>query len=82
LKDFRVLPPGEHPTIILAKIFGINEDYIKTQTAAYPSPTDIESAVLSGPIYFIVSLKNQDQPVIRGFRILEGKVIETELRTN
>jgi len=62
------------------EILGIYHSH--TQTAAYPSPTDIESAVLSGPIYFIVSLKNQDQPVIRGFRILEGKVIETELRTN
>jgi [CysO sulfur-carrier protein]-S-L-cysteine hydrolase len=31
-----------------------------TQTAAYPSPADIKSAVLSEPIYFIVSLINQE----------------------
>jgi proteasome lid subunit RPN8/RPN11 len=51
-----------------------------TQTAAYPSPVDIKSAILSGPIYFIVSLKNPEQPIIKGFRILEGSVTEIELR--
>ena len=60
------------------QILGIYHSH--TQTSAYPSTTDIKCAVLSGPIYFILSMKNQDQPVIRGFRILEGIVTETELR--
>jgi proteasome lid subunit RPN8/RPN11 len=60
------------------QILGIYHSH--TQTSAYPSTTDIKCAVLSGPIYFILSMKNPDQPVIRGFRILEGMVTETELR--
>ena len=60
------------------QILGIYHSH--TQSSVYPSTTDIKCAVLSGPIYFILSMKNPDQPVIRGFRILEGIVTETELR--
>jgi [CysO sulfur-carrier protein]-S-L-cysteine hydrolase len=51
-----------------------------THTEAYPSPTDIQSAVLPKSLYVIVSLSNPDQAVIRGFHIIEGEIIETELR--
>ena len=54
--------------------------FLTLTSSAYPSTTDIKCAVISGPIYFILSMKNRDQPVIRGFRILEGIVTETELR--
>jgi proteasome lid subunit RPN8/RPN11 len=60
------------------QILGIYHSH--TQSSVYPSTTDIKCAVISGPIYFILSMKNRDQPVIRGFRILEGIVTETELR--
>ena len=51
-----------------------------THTEAYPSPTDIESTVLPGFIYFIISLSDSDQAIIRGFHIIEGKITEVELR--
>jgi proteasome lid subunit RPN8/RPN11 len=49
-------------------------------TDAYPSPTDIESAFLPEFLYFIISLSNADQAIIRGFRITEGKIREIELK--
>jgi proteasome lid subunit RPN8/RPN11 len=49
-------------------------------TEAFPSPTDMKSNVLPGSIYFIISLSNPDQVVIRGFHILKGKITETQLR--
>jgi proteasome lid subunit RPN8/RPN11 len=51
-----------------------------THTQAYPSPTDMKSIVLPGSIYFIISLSNPDQAIIRGFHILEGKITEKKLR--
>jgi len=41
---------------------------------------DIKSAGLPESLYFIISLSDPDQPVIRGFSIIEGEVSETELR--
>ena len=49
-------------------------------TDAYPSAIDIESAFLPEFLYFIISLSNPDQAVIRGFRIIEAKIREIELR--
>jgi [CysO sulfur-carrier protein]-S-L-cysteine hydrolase len=51
-----------------------------THTEAYPSPIDINSIVLPGSIYFILSLSDPGQVVIRGFHIIEGKITETQLR--
>ena len=51
-----------------------------THSEAYPSPTDIKSAVLSEPVYFIISLADPLQPVLRTFRIVEGKVTEIRLK--
>jgi proteasome lid subunit RPN8/RPN11 len=51
-----------------------------THTEAYPSSTDVASAVLPQSLYFIISLSNPDEAVIKAFRIIEGKVTETELR--
>jgi [CysO sulfur-carrier protein]-S-L-cysteine hydrolase len=60
------------------EISGIYHSHV--QTAAYPSPADTKNAVLSGPVYLIVSLQNPEQAVIKGFRILEGNITEIELR--
>jgi [CysO sulfur-carrier protein]-S-L-cysteine hydrolase len=51
-----------------------------THTEAYPSPTDMKSIVLPGSIHFIISLNDPDQAIIRGFHIMKGKAIETQLR--
>jgi len=48
-----------------------------TDSAAYPSPTDIHLAALwPGSLYFIVSLSSPDKPEVRAFRIRDGEVTE------
>ena len=46
-----------------------------THTEAFPSATDIELAFYPDAVYLIVSLQD-DQPVIRGFNIVDGAVSE------
>ncbi|MDP9071731.1 MAG: M67 family metallopeptidase [Actinomycetota bacterium] len=46
-----------------------------THTEAYPSPTDVAQAPDPGWHYVIVSLKDP-APVVRSYRIEEGKVTE------
>jgi proteasome lid subunit RPN8/RPN11 len=52
-----------------------------TRSPAEPSQTDINEAELwSGTVVFlIVSLERPDQPDLRGFRIIDGRVDEVEL---
>ncbi len=40
-----------------------------TRSAAYPSKTDVELAFFSEPLYVIVSLQDEDSPVIRAFHL-------------
>ena len=47
-----------------------------THTEAYPSPTDVELAFYPDPVYLIVSLQDEDAPVIRGFGIVDGAITE------
>lgn len=47
---------------------------------AYPSPTDISLAFYPDSIYFLVSLMDPQKPVLRGYRILDGRVHEEEIR--
>jgi proteasome lid subunit RPN8/RPN11 len=48
-------------------------------TVAYPSKTDVEFAFWPEAIYLICSLENASDPVIRGFRIVDGAISEVEL---
>ena len=50
-----------------------------TQTEAYPSPTDIRLAAWEDAYYVLVSLQDDDNPVVRAFRIQDGEVTEEEL---
>jgi [CysO sulfur-carrier protein]-S-L-cysteine hydrolase len=50
-----------------------------TRSPAYPSTTDVQLAYYPEAIYLIVSLRDRDQPDLRGFRITDGKVEEVEL---
>lgn len=50
-----------------------------TRSAAYPSATDVAQAYYSEAVYLIVSLQDENQPDLRGFRINEGKVTEIDL---
>jgi len=47
---------------------------------AAPSPRDIELAWYPEAAHVIVSLASPETPEVRGFRILDGEVIEIELR--
>ncbi len=49
------------------------------ETKAYPSAHDLELAFYPEASYVIVSLEDKDSPVIRSFRIIEGKISEEEL---
>ena len=46
---------------------------------ASPSRRDIESAYYPEAAHIIVSLASAENPVVRGFRIVDGEVIEIEL---
>jgi proteasome lid subunit RPN8/RPN11 len=54
-----------------------------TQSAAYPSRTDVARAFYPDAAYVIVSLRNGaaagDDPEVRAFRIRDGQVTEEEL---
>jgi proteasome lid subunit RPN8/RPN11 len=49
-----------------------------THTHAYPSATDVRLAAYPEAVYIIVSLE-KEEPVIRGFRIVDGEIEEEEL---
>ncbi len=48
-----------------------------TRSEAYPSPTDVRLARnWPDPYYVLVSLEDQDNPVVRAFRITDGEISE------
>ena len=51
-----------------------------TFSEAYPSPTDVRPRP-SGrrPLYFLVSLRDSENPDVRAYRIVDGRVSEEEL---
>ncbi|MBJ7366407.1 MAG: M67 family metallopeptidase [Thermoleophilia bacterium] len=53
-----------------------------TRSAAYPSKTDVELAFFAEPLYVIVSLQDENTPVIRAFHLersaAEGEQITEE----
>ncbi len=51
-----------------------------THTEAYPSPTDQKLAAWPDALYVIVSLEDEEKPVVRAFRIQDQKESEEELR--
>ncbi len=48
-------------------------------SAAYPSPTDVERASWPESLYFIISLSSPEKPEVRAFRIRDGEVTEEEI---
>jgi len=50
-----------------------------THTEAYPSPTDVRLAAWPESVYIIVSLADPENPVLKAFRIQDGRVSEEEL---
>ncbi len=60
-----------------AQIVGVMHSH--THTTAYPSPTDVSDAAMFDPFgawhFIIVSLKDAE-PVLRSYRMLDGKITE------
>ena len=50
-----------------------------TRSPAYPSSTDVTLAYYPEATYVIVSLRDMDNPDLRAFRIVDGRVTEAEL---
>jgi proteasome lid subunit RPN8/RPN11 len=50
-----------------------------TRSPAYPSATDVSLAYYPEAVYLIVSLRDENAPEMRGFRITDGKVSEIDL---
>ena len=77
------MDPKEQLTV-LKDIRNLGLDFIgiyhsHPETDAYPSVHDIELAYYPEVSYIIMSLKDKDNPEIRSFRIIEGKVEEEEI---
>lgn len=49
------------------------------ESEAYPSAHDVELAYYPETSYVIVSIKDKDNPTIRSFKIVEGKISEEEV---
>ncbi len=49
-----------------------------TASEAAPSRTDVTRAFYPEAVYIIISLKNQAQPVVRGFRIADRAAVSEE----
>ena len=58
-------------------LVGIFHSHVATE--AYPSRTDVELAAYPDAAYLILSLAEQDAPVLRAFWIRDGRVEEQEL---
>jgi [CysO sulfur-carrier protein]-S-L-cysteine hydrolase len=50
-----------------------------TRSPAYPSQTDVNLAFYPEALYLIVSLEDAERPDLRGFRIVDGEIVEVDL---
>jgi proteasome lid subunit RPN8/RPN11 len=49
-----------------------------TASEAYPSPVDVSLAISPDVSYVLVSLKDQEQPVVKSYRIDGAKILDEE----
>lgn len=61
------------------EMVGIYHSHLESE--AYPSAHDVELAYYPDASYVIVSLKHKDSPIIRSFKIVEGKISEEEVNS-
>jgi len=79
------IAPGEQ-LAIMDRIEAAGEELVgiyhsHTRTEAYPSQTDINLAAgWPDPVYFIVSLMDSAEPVVRGFTIKDREVADVDLQ--
>ena len=60
------------------QMLGIYHSHVASQ--AYPSKRDVEMAFYPDTAYLIVTLKDKNNPQVRSFRIVEGKIEEEEVK--
>ena len=60
------------------EIIGIYHSHVASE--AYPSNHDVELALYPEVSYVIISLKDNKNPSVRSFKIVEGKITEEELK--
>ena len=60
------------------KMVGIYHSHLETK--AYPSAHDVELAFYPEVSYVIVSIKDRDNPSIKSFRIIQGKISEEKVK--
>lgn len=60
------------------EIVGIYHSHPETE--AYPSAHDVQLAFYPEASYIIVSIKKREAARIRSFKIVEGKIVEEEIR--
>jgi proteasome lid subunit RPN8/RPN11 len=73
-EQLRVFNEMEDESLALVAIY-----HSHTRSPAYPSATDVSLAYYPEAVYLIVSLADPNAPVLRGFRITDGKVNEEVL---
>jgi proteasome lid subunit RPN8/RPN11 len=72
--QFRIMRDIEEQGWLLGAIY-----HSHTQSAAYPSQTDVNLAFYPEALYLIVSLQDPARPDVRAFRIEDGRVEEHPL---
>lgn len=60
------------------EMVGIYHSHVASE--AYPSARDVELAFYPEARYCILSLKDKNNPRMRAFKIVDGRIIEEELR--
>jgi proteasome lid subunit RPN8/RPN11 len=75
-----LMDPAEQLVVMKAlrkdelELVGIFHSHVAGQ--ASPSRTDVELAFYPEAVYVIVSLARQERPVVKGYRIVEGRIVE------
>ncbi|MCM8819521.1 MAG: M67 family metallopeptidase [Candidatus Omnitrophica bacterium] len=60
------------------EMLGIYHSHVASD--AYPSSQDVELALYPEVSYVIISLKDKDNPLIRSFKLVDGNIIQEELK--
>jgi proteasome lid subunit RPN8/RPN11 len=72
--QFRIMKEIEDAGWTLGAIY-----HSHTKSPAYPSQTDVNLAFYPEALYMIVSLKDDDAPDVKAFRIVDGKIDEAQI---
>jgi len=74
-EQFRVMKELRLEGLTMLAIF-----HSHPQSPAYPSVKDVDLAFYEDTVYVIISLMNQQEPVIKAFTIVDGAVKEATFK--